>query len=216
MALLESWFERHVVPNSYELAAEAHREWEMRFRAWRAQVDVRRDEVLNPELSTRFKRVVDPIEVVRLPSGATRTVPAGRADELLWSHYSEQIEPEPNPGDLSFEVWLPTAEVKIETELRGWKGTLQIDDVVETVGDSCTSWSSISVPETALPILNSLGRDGWEVVSVNEDKGLYSGEDAQAESGSSAIRYLLKRAQPADGPTRSRNYSPRGDAVRVG
>jgi hypothetical protein len=216
MALVESWFERHIAPNSYELAAEAHRQWEARFQAWRAGVEVKRDEVLNAELSTRFKRVVDEVEIVWLPNGTNRTVPAGRSEQLLLAHYADNVEPEPGTGELTFEAWLRTAELSVETGLRGWKGTMQIDDVIETIGESCTSWSSVSVPESALPILNALGQDGWEVISVNEDKGLYSGEDAQAESGSSAIRYLLKRAQPADGPTLPPTYSPSGESVRVG
>jgi hypothetical protein len=196
-------------PDSYH----SQRAWEMRYRAWRSNVAIRREEVINPQLSTRYKRVVDSVEVVRLPSGATHTVAAGRADDLLWAHYNDQIEPEPTSGPVSFEAWLQSAEVAIEPNLRGWRTTLQIDDSVETIGESCTNWSGTSVPDSALPILNSLGRDGWEVVAVNEDKGPPDSEEPLGETDSTAIRYLLKRAAPA--PVNGRAFDARIENLRM-
>jgi hypothetical protein len=212
MALLETWFERHVSPQSYETVAEVHAAWEMRYRAWRSTVDVRHEEVLNPELSTRYKRVVDSVDVVRLPSGATRTVAAGRADDLLWDHYQAQIEPEPSSETVTFESWLAGADVAIEPSLQGWRTTLQIDDTVETIGESCTTWAT-SIPESALPLLNSLGREGWEVVAVNEDKGTVG--DTQPESGSAAIRYLLKRSAAVEPARHLHAYTGPADNVRM-
>jgi hypothetical protein len=63
----------------------------------------------------------------------------------------------------------------------------------ERVEADLTDWSS-GVPLAGMTeLLNRYAGDGWSIVHVSEDRGLYGGEDVPNESYPSRIRYLLSK-----------------------
>jgi hypothetical protein len=103
--------------------------------------------------------------------------------------------PEPTlPDKQAYTAWKAAQAMQPEVlrEQRGWMATLYTPSGSEPImidGEWKYGW-----PETDIVnILNKTGADGWQVISVTEDKGLYSGHDASSESGPTAVRYLLAR-----------------------
>ncbi|MBV9821848.1 MAG: hypothetical protein JO144_06345 [Actinobacteria bacterium] len=102
---------------------------------------------------------------------------------------AEQWESYRNAVEQSSPVPVGEAE-----EVRGWRGyffdatgSRELTDLIETeVG---------LVPAVEIAqALDSAASDGWQVVSVTEDKGLFSGFDTPREAGPVTIRILVRRS----------------------
>lgn len=96
-----------------------------------------------------------------------------------------------NTFDQQLERWENGAEVEHD---RGWRCY-----VVTSSGQASrrqvemsNTWSGVPI-ETITTQLNELAADGWSVVAVSEDRGLYLGIDAHDESYPARMRYLLER-----------------------
>jgi hypothetical protein len=105
------------------------------------------------------------------------------------SHRAEQWDLYRSEIDESTPI--PVGQVQ---EVRGWlgyfndaTGSRQLTELVET--------SLGGIPATEITdSLDVLSRLGWQVESVTEDKGLYSGADAPREAGPVTVRILLRRS----------------------
>jgi hypothetical protein len=91
------------------------------------------------------------------------------------------------------EQWEKGAEAEHD---RGWRCYL-----VKSSGDASrrqiemsSTWSGVPL-ETITQQLNELAGDGWRVVAVSEDRGLYLGIDTHDESYPARLRYLLERTR---------------------
>ena len=89
------------------------------------------------------------------------------------------------------ERWQEGAEAEHE---RGWRCYVvnPSGDVRRTQIEMSSTWSGVPL-ETITRRLNELAREGWRVVAVSEDRGLYLGIDARDESYPARLRYLLER-----------------------
>lgn len=104
---------------------------------------------------------------------------AWKAKKLQWNH-SEAT------------AWASSATV---TEQRGWRARF-FDGEQWHREDDPTS-ADFHVPtEAIVSTLNRLAGQGWNVVHVSEDHGLYRGMDIADESFVTRIRYLLRRELP--------------------
>jgi hypothetical protein len=99
-----------------------------------------------------------------------------------------------NEFSQQLERWQDGAEVEHD---RGWRCY-----VVTSSGQASrrqvemsSTWSGVPL-ETITTQLNEVAADGWSVVAVSEDRGLYLGIDAHDESYPARIRYLLERRSP--------------------
>ena len=82
------------------------------------------------------------------------------------------------------------------TNLRGWQAALFSRSGKEPIEIDAAEegWDSRWPEADVIEILNRLADVGWRVISVTEDKRMYAGADAGAESGPVAVRYLLERS----------------------
>lgn len=95
----------------------------------------------------------------------------------------------PDPSRDAFEV---SPEIK---KSGAWDARLFLDGSQHSLPD-IDSWSYFFPMESVTKTLNNLAEDGWSVVHVSEDRGLYSSEIVSNMSAPVAARYLLAR----DGP----------------
>jgi hypothetical protein len=194
MSVLESWFDMHVRSETDFQAAAAQQAWQARYAAWRSRVLVTRGRGPgNP----RAGMPTGPVDVIRMPNGSVHSAPLGEADRLLLAHYTDTVEREPRVSAVSFDDWLHTANVQIDTG-RGWQATLQTDERSEPLGYAVGSdGSGPPVREIALSALNHLGREGWELMSVDDDRNSVMGDLNGRPAPVRTINYLLKRANQA-------------------
>lgn len=94
---------------------------------------------------------------------------------------------------LTFSSWLaglpPTSDVLTwQSELVHGDGRVEPYDL----GDPGWSWWGVPASQVAA-VLDALASEGWSLVHVSEDKGLFSGATAGFESYPARIRYLLRR-----------------------
>jgi hypothetical protein len=72
------------------------------------------------------------------------------------------------------ELFLPKGRERLSFEPDDWPYGLPIDEVTE--------------------VLNRLAGEGWKVLHVSEDRGLYTGPDTESDSYVTRARYMLGRA----------------------
>jgi hypothetical protein len=84
--------------------------------------------------------------------------------------------------------------VGVVEKVRGWRGYFNDATGARQLTDLIETWSG-GIPATEITeALDTLSELGWQVVSITEDKGLYSGADAQREAGPVIVRILLRRS----------------------
>ena len=124
---------------------------------------------------------------IRFPDGTETAVPPEAAEDYVTEAFREQ-HPPPTVA-AQFADWLDTIKV---TELRTWGGWL-FDGAENVPLKMGLPASQFGYPiREVLSCLDRLGVDGWRVVHVSEDRGVYDMEnDAAGESGVTTVRYLL-------------------------
>jgi EmrB/QacA subfamily drug resistance transporter len=206
MAAVEAWFDLHVLPDVEAMAKAAYRDWEDRYAQWRSQVQMSLGDGNGRNGQNGHnghdRHDTSPMALIRLPEGTVYTAPPGRADELLRDHFADSVERRPYATVPTFKDWLRHAGIQVETK-RGWKATLRADDQDIALGFSAVpERAGPRMPATALATLNRLGREGWELVSIDEDPG---GESV-GRGGPTAIHYVLKRALSGSQTTTPSHY----------
>ena len=147
------------------------------------------------------------VEIVTVPNDQpyqadfelpTVTFPDGTAmrfdEDTTQSTIDEYIEtqaqnehPDPSPSD--FE------ETPGIDESSAWAAELLVEGKRNPLPD-IESWSYSFPMESVAATLNDLADEGWSVVHVSEDRGLYASDVAQNMSAPVAARYLLVRNRP--------------------
>lgn len=95
----------------------------------------------------------------------------------------------PDPSRGNFDV-----SVEIE-ESAAWGAELFIGGTRRRLPD-IESWSYFFPMDSVAATLNDLAGEGWSVVHVSEDRGLYTSDIVQNMSAPVAARYMLVRSQP--------------------
>ena len=129
------------------------------------------------------------VDEVRV-GGQTYQVDSGTADDFIYeaarARYPEPKRPDP-PNYVDW--WMNN-----RTSHRTWKVEFVTTGGVENIELGRSLDSSWGFPiMRALAELERLQQDGWTLVHVSEDHGLYSGADAATEAYLSRVRYLLSR-----------------------
>lgn len=119
-------------------------------------------------------------DVIVLPDGSEECVPSGQgqARVLVYNNARSAAGDDARARLSSRHTWegelfLPTGREKLDIQPRQWRYGYPIEDVT--------------------PTLNRLAREGWEVMHVSEDRGLYLGADTHSDAWITKARYLLVR-----------------------
>ena len=144
-------------------------------------------------------RVEKVVAVLTFPDDSTREGPTADVPTMLYDECVRLHGDEPHvpTQDEDYETWLAeTGAVGIEQ--RVWVGIeIEPDGSEREFEEGLDGWRFGAPLAGINRELNRLAADGWMVVSVSEDKGLYLGSDSPDESYPSRIRYLLGRDEAA-------------------
>jgi hypothetical protein len=132
----------------------------------------------------------DPVDQVRIGDEAHH-VPAGTAQDFLGEEAARRFPDPPAPDKpADYSTWFS----RKKHEKRTWQATFVTDSDERPIElGSSLSWPWGFPVAAALRELNRLERDGWMLVHVSEDHGLYAGADATDEAYLTRVRYLLAR-----------------------
>jgi hypothetical protein len=170
----------------YETALE---DWEDAFADWADRVEFTAERIRSPGGG----RVA--VTRIHLPGGQTHDVDPGHEENYLRDQFSSTVLPRPDLNEyLDLDRWIEDSGAQLTSDQRGWHGRILFADHDQEIEDPELGHWFYGFPARAvLNTLNRLSGEGWRVVSVSEDKGLYLGEDASKEAGPVAARYLLSR-----------------------
>lgn len=151
-------------------------------------------------------------ERLRFSDGSSRLYPLGAAqhvhDQLVQEArlpYEQWVAEQPRywSARQRAEAWesyrnsvadstpVPVGEVE---QARGWCGYFYAATDSREITELIETWSG-GVPAVEIAqALDTLSSQGWQVASVNEDKGLYVGTDGSREAGPITVRILLRRS----------------------
>lgn len=101
-------------------------------------------------------------------------------------------------------TWCRAATV---VEQRGWRVCF-FNGSEWHEGEKPTTWWMGMPGEAIVQALNRLAEEGWHVLHVSEDHGVYAGVDTVDESFPTRVRYLLRRE-----PSTTRRSGESDDAV---
>ncbi len=130
---------------------------------------------------------------LRLPDGQVVRCDSGEAASAAKAQFSRQHPGPKATADAtappSFDTWW-NQEAK---EVRAWSAAVFEEGQRRDLAWSARIWPYGFPIEKVLQELNRLKGEGWRLLQVSEDRGLYAGQDAQTESGVVTARYLLTR-----------------------
>jgi hypothetical protein len=117
------------------------------------------------------------------------SIPVTKAHD---SEYARRAWSQKNPTwNLdAVNAWTSQATV---TEERSWETRWYDASGGRSVDANLTNWRDGFPAEGIIALLDSYATEGWEVLHVSEDKGVYRGADALDEAYPARVRYLLRR-----------------------
>lgn len=136
-------------------------------------------------------------QIIRASFDEAKRLLADAAERVMRDDLYPQLNPEPRQHYV-FHTWKAELhrQPQVETGQQRWIATISTSTGAEKLAinehGQTYGWPIAQVTGT----LNRLGADRWQVISVTEDKGLYSGVGTDSESGPVAVRYLLMRSMP--------------------
>jgi hypothetical protein len=173
-------------------ARSMHDEWQSRLTELTDETKVVKITRKEGSFGSRIEKVV---AVLTFPDGSTKEGPTAEVPTMLYEQCVQLHGDEPHvpTQDEDYETWLAeTGAVGIEQ--RVWIGIeIEPDGSEREFEDGLEDWRFGAPLAGINHELNRLAADGWVVVSVSEDKGLYLGSDSRDESYPARIRYLLGR-----------------------
>jgi len=113
-----------------------------------------------------------------------------KSDTPEWAGHWEAIG---SPGAGPSSYWREKAK-----QVAWW--TAQLVTGTEIAGLEMPKVDSLSLFPTQFSLrqLDHLATEGWRLVHVSEDRGLYTGEHAGSESYPVRVRYLLETSAPTE------------------
>jgi len=134
--------------------------------------------------------------------GTKRYMPDAGTGEAFVADLRKKACPEPSREPVpNFDQWFKTNS----TEHRSWAAAF-LDSAhelsIDLPADVNYAWGFPSIVVHGL--LERFTTEGWRLVHVSEDRGLYEGADARNESYPARVRYLLEKRNSQDlwlGPT---------------
>lgn len=187
-AALRTWFDERVAPALQREHDAALREWRTSLERFRAGVTVARRSVKTGMFGPKEERIE-----LRFPDGRTLELYPEEADEEIARRFVAEHR-KPSLSTLTFEEWAQSAgaETRWRTE---WRATFFADGLSRDLQVLAEEWVYGAPLEAILNVLNGLGSAGWKLVTVTEDKGVYSGVESANSAAPVRLRYTLMRAR---------------------
>jgi hypothetical protein len=160
--------------------------------ARRARAELERSAVIREEVEVVGERIglrhvryfADEVDI----GDETFEVDPGTAKELI-TEVAEERHPDPEKPDVeSFDAWFKREAKTIRT----WRAELLTGEGVEPIDLPVDVRWGYPV-QGVMQILDELAREGWNLVHVSEDRGIYQGADAPEEAFLTRVRYLLQK-----------------------
>lgn len=180
---------------SYEAAATAHQEWitENRLGEEKAKVAEERREFIEG-CKVEEERIKQPgmlspdliKKKVLGPEGEILGDPTQQEFDTIVDLAASQRFPEPNAFGLG-----QTLDGGVE-KIVVWAASLYLDGEPKQL-PAFSSWDFGLPIEGVLAVLNQIATDGWRVVHVSEDRGVYAGITNRTDASVTKARYLLAR-----------------------
>jgi hypothetical protein len=188
-AALRSHFERLIVPALQREHEDALRDWRASLERFRGAVSVARRSVKTGVFGPKEERVE-----LLFPDGRALELYPEEADEEIARRFVAEHR-KPSPSTLTFEEWAQAvgASSRWRTE---WRATFFADGMTRDLQVLAEEWVYGAPLEAILNVLNALGAAGWKLVTVTEDKGVYSGVESANSAAPVRLRYTLMRSRP--------------------
>jgi hypothetical protein len=191
---VRAWWDAHVATALPEPTPEAEAAWEADYDEYRAAT------VVSEVQGTRgFSTEPVTLTQITYPDGyVDDRALGGTPDERIRRRYITQNPP---PSQMAahrtpdFDEWRRTAAVTVEP-VTGWIAEFVDGEEQTDVELDATVWTQGFPAAAVAAALNQLGTEGWRVLHVSEDRGLYSGPHANSDAFVTRARYLLGR-EPA-------------------
>lgn len=97
------------------------------------------------------------------------------------------------PVTWTFDTWWSGLK---DVEYRGWKAELRGGTSTQAIDLKADYWQWGYPMNAVAAILDTLHSEGWTIIHVSEDHGIYQGENTNTEAYPTRTRFLLKRSLP--------------------
>jgi hypothetical protein len=185
---LREYFEQRIVPVLHQEYEESLRSWRASLEQFRAAVTVDRRSVKTGVFGQREERVE-----LHFPDGRALELYPEEADEEIARRFVTEHR-KPSSSTLTFEEWAeraaPTSRWRTE-----WRATYFADGMSRDLTVEADEWIYGAPLEAILNILNALGAAGWKLMTVTEDKGVYSGVESANSAAPVRLRYTFMRSR---------------------
>jgi hypothetical protein len=119
----------------------------------------------------------------------TCDVPTGTAQRFIREQADDRYPDPQKPVPRDFNSWYQQRA----QERRVWQGWFLTADAHEQVTEEVGGGNHGFPMQDAMRELDKRQKEGWRLVHVSEDHGLYQGVDATDEAYLTRVRYLLER-----------------------
>lgn len=186
---LRRWWDKHEADELRARFDEELSQWQQQLRTWKSgcRVDEGKGRIHGgPRVE---------VSNITYPNGKRVTVERHRADDAITTEFTE-LYPRPLPTENRLNVaygdWVKGTSSK---NVRSWTaGLVEGDRETEIEIGVPQTWPCGMPAREIVQQLDVLAADGWKLINVSEDRGIYRGEDARTDSSPTTIRYLLQRA----------------------
>jgi hypothetical protein len=184
---LSAYFNEQVVPDVQQRDEQADMQWQRGLDEYASSVQVVHRSVKTGMLGPREERVT-----LVFPDGPEAEVYPEEINEEIARRYSTR-QRKPSPRTVAFEQWVNEAGATTRWRVE-WHATLFMADGARQVKlQAPRGWQYGAPLDAIVPLLNELGRRGWSLVSIEEDKGLYAGVESANSAAPVRIRYTFSR-----------------------
>ncbi|MHB1519609.1 MAG: hypothetical protein ACYCYQ_15250 [Acidimicrobiales bacterium] len=136
----------------------------------------------------RFRKETVLVDVVEF-KGRRFERPPGSGRHFVQAEAEKRFPNLPPPDRPDFLAWW----INSKEEVRTWQALLFTAEDELPVEFTVSAWTWGYPTKGVLKLLDQLSSDGWNLVHVSEDRGLYTGADALNESYPTRARYLLEK-----------------------
>jgi hypothetical protein len=184
---LAAYFNDRVVPEVQRRDEAADTDWRRGLDEFAAQVQVEHRTVKTGVMGPSEDRVS-----LVFPDGYDTEVYPEEINEEIARRYSLR-DRKPSPRSLAFEQWASEAGATTRWRVE-WHATLYMDGGAREVKlETPRGWQYGAPLDAIVGLLNELGRRRWQLVTIDEDKGIYAGIESANSAAPVRIRYTFSR-----------------------
>jgi len=182
---LYGWWQANLESASIAKRAEADAAWEDHVASYVASCHIEPTEKVVAGGGRRGTKVT--VDRVTLTDGTLREFALGTAATEIEKEYRRLYTPPLLQGE-DYASWRRGVTVQ---PIRTWAGSLYLDGDRQDLNFDPGSYLGGIPLQAILYELNLLSEQGWTVIHVSEDKGLFVGDDTDNDAYVTRVRYML-------------------------